>query len=70
MDMKQVPELEPPLNANERFLYAVSLRLEILIEQVSAISEHLAKRDNVAITSNVATEKVEEAPKRTRRKQV
>ncbi len=57
MYMKKVEQLEQPLNANERFLYAVAMRLEILIDQVSAISEHLATRDNVAVTSNVATEK-------------
>lgn len=71
--------LEQPLNANERFLYAIAMRLEVLIDQVSALSEHIAKRDGVATqnhtTSDKATEQVksvkevvEEKPKRTSRK--
>lgn len=45
-------ELEQPLSANERFLYAVAVRLDVLIEQVSSIVEHIAKQDEVAVTES------------------
>ena len=55
--MKKQP-LEQPLNSNERFLHAVAVRLDVLIEQVTSIVEHIAKQDEVAVTES----KVEEAP--------
>lgn len=69
--MKHNGRLEQPLNANERFLYGIAVRLEVLIDQVSALTEHIAKRDNVATESAVTSNKVEEPvakPKRTTRK--
>lgn len=64
--------LEQPLNANERFLYAIAVRLEVLIDQVSALSEHIAKRDNVAVQNNATSEvsktSDEPKPKRATRK--
>jgi hypothetical protein len=54
--MSRVDEVESPVNANERFLYAIAMRLGILIEQVSAITEHLAKQSNVAVESNVVSD--------------
>lgn len=62
----KVEKLEQPISANERFLHAIALRLEILIEQVSGLSEHIAKRDGVATESNVTT--VKEEVKKTPRK--
>jgi hypothetical protein len=49
---KKELELEAPLSANERFLYAVAVRLDVLIEQVSSIIDHIAKEDKVAVTES------------------
>ena len=49
--MKNSPEMEKPLNANERFLHHVAIRLDVIIEQNNSIIEHLAKNDNVAVTN-------------------
>lgn len=76
----KVPEMEQPLNANERFLYQVAIRLDVIIEQNNSIIEHLAKKDSVAVTNQKVetkiekpVEKVEEKPqpqrKRTAKKQ-
>lgn len=65
--IEKAPEMEQPLNSNERFLYAVALRLDILIEQNNSIIEHIAKQDKVAVTNQVA-ETVEEKPKKAKRK--
>lgn len=52
--------LENPLNANERYLYAIATRLDVLIDQVSAISEHLAKESGVTLENVTVEEKVKE----------
>lgn len=66
--MKKVEEVELPVNPNERFLYAIAMRLEIIIEQLSGLSDHIAKRDGVATEGNIASTQVEETkPKRTRK---
>lgn len=69
----KLDDLQPPLNSMERFLYAIAVRQDIIIEQNNSIIEHLAKRDNVATTNNVSDETpikavVEEAPKPAPRK--
>jgi hypothetical protein len=45
-------ELETPLNANERFLYAVAVRLDAIIEQNNSIIDVLSKTLNVSTTDN------------------
>lgn len=60
---KKIQELEIPLNANERFLYACAVRLDALCEMVSSIVEHIAERDGVAVE-----QAVEEKPKRAPRR--
>lgn len=49
---KKTAPLENPLSANERFLHAVAVRLDVLIEQVNSIVDHLAKQDKVAVTES------------------
>lgn len=46
-------KLDTPLNSTERFLHAVSVRLDILIEQNNSIIDYIASRDGVAVTDNV-----------------
>jgi hypothetical protein len=50
--MKKSQPLEAPLSANERFLHAVAMRLDVLIEQVNSIVEHLAEKNEVAVTES------------------
>lgn len=52
--MYKKAELEIPLNANERFLYAVAIRLDAIIEQNNSIIDVLGKAFNVATTDNVS----------------
>ena len=60
---KRFEEMEQPMNAMERFLYAMIIRQDVVIEQLSSIVEHLAKKDEVAVTSNkVETTKVQVEP--------
>jgi hypothetical protein len=71
---QKIEPVEQPLNATERFLYAVAVRLDVLIEQNNSIIEHIAKQDGVATTNaKVETkvpvvEVVEEKKKPTRKK--
>jgi hypothetical protein len=66
MKLKPIPE---PLNANERLLYAIVIRQDILIEQLSSIVEHISKKDEVAIEiTKVVEAVVEPIPKPTPRK--
>lgn len=69
--MKRLP-LGDPLNANERFLHGINLRLDILIEQMSSLVEHIAVRDGVATTNGEVKEAVAEVaqPKKATRKKV
>lgn len=64
MTKKKELELDAPLSANERFLYAVAVRLDVLIEQVSSIIDHIAKEDEVAVTES-KVETVKETPAKT-----
>ena len=62
IDLNNIPE---PLNANERFLHAIVVRQNIIIEQLTSIIEHITKEQPVE-TKPVANAEVK--PKRTTRK--
>lgn len=65
---KRREDLQEPLNSTERYLHAIAVRQDILIEQVNSIIEHLAKKDNVATTNhNVVDAPAEEKPAPKRR---
>lgn len=64
--MKNLPEVETPINPNERFLHAIIIRQDVLIEQLSSIIEHIASKEQVATQNNKTEDKP--APKRTARK--
>lgn len=80
--MNKLPSLEAPLNANERYLYAIALRMDAMCSMMASFIECYAQKNNVATTSEtveekvtntdvvteVAEEVVEEKPKRTRKK--
>lgn len=68
-------KLGEPMNANERFLYAIAVRLDAIIEQNNSIIDALAKEKKIAVTetkveeTKVKAEPKQEAPvKRTRKK--
>lgn len=69
-------KLQEPLNAEERYLYGINVRLSILIEQMSSFLEHISKKDDVAVQEAVQvletvidkTDDVIEVVKKTRNK--
>ena len=65
-------KLENPLNSMERYLHAIAVRLDIVIEQNNSIIEHIAKQDKVAVTEHkTVTAEDKPAPrKRTAQKKV
>lgn len=65
MDNK-LNKLEIPLNATERGLYAVAIRLDALIHMMSTFMEVYANQNNIATTSNEVKEEIVK-PKRTKK---
>ena len=55
-----IRELDQPLNIDERYLYAINVRLNILIEMFSSFLDVYAKQNQVSTTSNEVTEMEEE----------
>ena len=56
---RNIEKLETPLNASERFLYAIAVRQDIIIEQLNSIIEFLGNSNDIAITENVHEEVIE-----------
>jgi hypothetical protein len=46
--------MEQPLNSTENFLYGINMRLEVIIEQLSALAEHIGEKDGVAVASETS----------------
>lgn len=59
--------IDKPLNATERYLYGINIRLDAIIDMLSGLVEVYAKQNNMATTSNVVVEKT---PTRNSRKKV
>lgn len=53
-----IKDLEQPLNAEERYLYAINVRLNILIEMFSSFLDVYAKQNEVSTTSNEVVEEI------------
>ena len=78
--MKKIDGIPEPLNAEERYMYAMVIRLDALCHMVSSLVDHIAKKEEVAVEENIVEEKIEieeipimaEQPKRkrTRRKKM
>lgn len=49
--MSKITPLDSPVNASEKYLYGINLRLEALIDQVSSLVEYISKKDSVAVES-------------------
>ena len=68
--------LDEPLNQNERYMYAMAVRLDAICDMLSSIVEYIASVNAVPVTSNEiktseevsVQEEVIEKPKRTRKK--
>lgn len=56
---KKLNELEQPLNATERYLYAIAIRTDALCNMMSSFIETYANEKRVATTSNKVEEVVE-----------
>ena len=56
--MKIDKHLDETLNSNERYLYGINLRLEILIEMFSSFLNVYAKQNDIATTKTVMVEEV------------
>lgn len=63
---ENTPILDNPLNSNERFLYNIAVRLDIIIHMLSSLIETYAEKNNIPITSNKVVDtkivEVEEKP--------
>jgi hypothetical protein len=64
MNKDEFPEIETPLNAQERLLHSCAVRLDALCHMMSSLLEHIAEKDNIATTSNKVVEREEEKPKK------
>jgi hypothetical protein len=56
--MRDLEKLEEAMNAQERYLYAIGVRLNIVIEQLDSIISHIAKTDSVAVENNIVEDKL------------
>jgi hypothetical protein len=57
-------EVDEPVNVQERYLYAMVLRLDALCNMVSSLMEHIASKEGIAVENNTVIEK----PKPSRKK--
>ena len=55
--MHDLNDIDKPLNVNERYLYNINMRLNILIEMMSSFLEVYAAQNKVATVSNKVVEK-------------
>ncbi len=61
-------KIDEPMNATERYLYGINIRLNILIEMLSSFVEVYGKQNEVAITKNKVVEEKVEKPKTRKKK--
>jgi hypothetical protein len=61
-------ELPSPLNAHESYLYGINVRLEVLIEQLSSLVEHIAQKEGVSVESGQVEVMQSPLPKKTRKR--
>lgn len=46
--MEKVPQ---PLNMDDKYLYGINIRLEVLIDQFGSLLEHIARKEGVTVES-------------------
>jgi hypothetical protein len=57
-------KVDEPVNVQERYLYAMVLRLDALCNMVSSLVEHIASKENIAVENNTVIEKPKPARKK------
>lgn len=61
-------KIDEPMNAMERYLYGINIRLNILIEMLSSFVEVYGKQNEIATTKNKVVEEKAEKPKARKKK--
>jgi hypothetical protein len=56
--------VDEPMNVEDRYMYAMVMRLDALCHMVSSLVEHIASKENLAVENNTVIEK----PKPSRKK--
>jgi hypothetical protein len=51
------PDVDEPLNVDERYLYAMVMRLDALCHMMSSLLQHIADKENVAVEQVKVAEK-------------
>ena len=51
-------KVDMPLNASERYMYAMVIRLDAMCNMLSSIVEYIAKKEDVAVESAVEEVKI------------
>jgi hypothetical protein len=54
----EITKIDAPLNASERYLYGINIRLDAIIHMLSTFIEAYAKQNNIATTDNQIKEEV------------
>lgn len=58
-------DLDKPVNITERYMYAIAVRLDAIIEMLSSFIQHYAEQNKIALTSHKVSEvKVTPAPRK------
>lgn len=65
--MNKFSQIDDPLNAKEKYLYGINLRLEALIDQVSSLVEHIAKQTSASVENVIVEQDVQPAKTRGKR---
>jgi hypothetical protein len=50
--MSKITHIQEPLNVQEQYLYGINVRLEVLIDQISSLLQHIASTQNVPVEAN------------------
>lgn len=51
--MRKTYDFDEPVNSNERYLYAIAVRMDAMCSMLSSIIEYIADKEKIAVTSNI-----------------
>ena len=57
--MRDMRDLEQPLNANERYLHAIAIRLDAIVHMLSCLTEVYAEQNSIPITENKVIDSID-----------
>jgi hypothetical protein len=63
--MKKIEGIDEPMNSSERYLHAMTIRLDALCHMVSSLVEHIAQKESVTVVENKVEEKISAPRKKT-----